>query len=145
MERCLEQCDALQILEASKFHKTPQRVAVLNVLINSGAPLSVNDILVQISVHQKINKVTIYRILSSFKCTGIVREIETNQGANFYEMACHHNPVHPHFNCRLCGTLTCMAPLTLSQTWEWFAKPHNHSIDHININITGICSQCQSR
>jgi Fur family ferric uptake transcriptional regulator len=145
MKERAEPCDALQILKASKLHKTPQRVAVLDALINSGAPLNVNDILNKICVNQKINKVTVYRILSSFKNAGIIREIETGQSTHFYEMACHHNPVHPHFNCCLCGTVACMAPLTLSQTWEWFAKAHSYSIDHININIKGVCDQCQNR
>jgi Fur family transcriptional regulator, ferric uptake regulator len=143
MEEHAEKCDALQILEASKFNKTPQRIAVLDALIKSGAPLCVSDILNKTEANQKINKVTVYRILSCLKHIGIVREIETGQGIHYYEMACQHNPVHPHFNCRLCGTLTCMSPLTLSQTWDWFVKAHNYSIEHININITGLCNRCQ--
>jgi Fur family transcriptional regulator, ferric uptake regulator len=142
MEEHIEQCDALEILKTSKCNKTPQRLAVLEELIKSSAPLCVNDILTNIGDILKINKVTVYRVLTVFKHVGIIREIETGQGIHFYEMACHHNPVHPHFKCRLCGALTCMSPLTLSQTWDWFAQAKSYSIEHININITGLCKQC---
>jgi Fur family ferric uptake transcriptional regulator len=143
MKTNTEHCDALETLEKTSLYKTPQRIAVLDTLISSSVPLSVNDILKKICTQQKINKVTVYRILTSFKGKGIVREIETARGISYYEISCHHNPVHAHFSCRHCGMLVCLDPLTLSQTWDWFTKPRNFAIDHITINMTGTCHRCE--
>jgi len=108
-----------------------------------GGPLSVRDILKETGRTIKINRVTIYRILSHFKKMGIIREIQSGQGSGFYEMACLHNPIHPHFNCRKCGVILCMPPLTLSQAWDWFARPYNFSIESVNVHITGTCNRCR--
>jgi Fe2+ or Zn2+ uptake regulation protein len=143
MEENDEYCDAYQSLKDAGLNKTPQRVAVLNILIHSDRPISAGDILRMTTNQEKINKVTVHRILSCFKKRGIIREIPTGDGTNYYEMACHHSPVHAHFYCTSCKTLTCLEPLTVSQTWNWLAKPHNFTIEGINVSITGLCKNCQ--
>lgn len=136
-------CDASQTLKQAGLAKTIQRMAVLESLIAAASPLSVRDILEGIRGKLKINRVTVYRILASFKEGHIIREVDAGQGSSYYEMACLHNPIHPHFNCRRCGTVLCMPPLTLSQAWDFFARPYNFSIEAVNVQITGVCSRCR--
>ena len=143
MPRETTHCDPSQTLKNAGLTKTPQRMAVLERLIGAAGPLSVRDILAGTRGMLRINRVTIYRILSSFREGGIVREIDAGSGTTYYEMACHHNPIHPHFHCRRCGCLICMSPLTLSQAWDWFARPSDFSVESINVHITGICGPCR--
>jgi Fur family transcriptional regulator, ferric uptake regulator len=103
-------CDASQTLRNAGLAKTTQRLAVLEKLIGAAGPLNVHDILAETRGTLKINRVTVYRILASFREGGIIREIEAGNGISYYEMACLHNPIHPHFHCRLCGGLICMPP-----------------------------------
>ena len=138
-------CDVHQSLKDAGLNRTPRRVAVLNILIHSGRPMSASSILRMMNDHQKINKVTVHRTLSRFKKKGIIREIPTGDGINYYEMACHHNPVHAHFYCTSCKTITCMEPLTVSQTWDWLIKPHSFTVEDINVSITGVCTRCQGK
>jgi len=138
-------CDAAQTLERAGLAKTNQRLAVLESLIAAISPLSVRDILEGIRGKLRINKVTVYRILASFKEGGIVREVGGGQGIGYYEMACLHNPIHPHFNCRRCGTVLCMPPLTLSQAWDWFSRPSDFSIESVDVQITGVCNRCRDQ
>ncbi|MBI4634164.1 MAG: transcriptional repressor [Deltaproteobacteria bacterium] len=135
-------CNAAQTLKKAGLAKTAQRMAVLEIMINTAAPLSAAEILARLKDRQKINRVTVYRIIASLREGGVIREIETDRGGNCYEMACQHNPVHPHFKCKKCGSMICMQPLTFSQAWEWFAKPYDFSIDSINITIAGTCNAC---
>jgi Fur family transcriptional regulator, ferric uptake regulator len=137
-------CNAAQTLKKAGLAKTAQRMAVVDIMINTAVPLSAAEILARLKDRQKINRVTVYRIIASLKDSGVVREIETDRGGNCYEIACPHNPVHPHFKCRICGSMICMQPLTFSQAREWFAGPNNFSIDSININIAGTCNACES-
>ncbi len=137
-------CDAAQTLKKAGLARTAQRMAVLDVMLTAPSPLNAAEILARLEGRQKINRVTVYRIIASLRDGGVIREIETDRGGNCYEIACQHNPVHPHFKCRVCGNIICMQPLTFSQAWEWFAKPYKFSIDRININIAGVCNACES-
>ncbi len=135
---------ALLTLQNAGLSKTPQRIAVLTLLLKAEAPLSVRDISQELAAKARIDRVTIYRILSLFKQRGIAREIASSGGTNYFEMASQENPVHPHFNCRNCGELSCMEPLTFSQSRQLISGKDDYSVDHIEINISGLCAACRN-
>jgi Fur family ferric uptake transcriptional regulator len=136
--------DALFALQNAGLSKTPQRIAVLTLLLEATTPLSVRDISQALAAKVRIDRVTIYRILSLFKQHGIAREIASSGGTNYFEMASLENPVHPHFNCRNCGELSCMEPLTFSQSRQLISGKDDYSVDHIEINISGLCAVCRN-
>jgi Fur family ferric uptake transcriptional regulator len=138
-----EHCSAAGTLRDAGLSQTSQRMAVLNVIISADGPLSASDILNRTDSRQRINKVTVYRILSSLKEHRIIRELPTDQGTNLYEMACLHNPIHPHFYCKTCRTMSCMQPLTLSQALDLFAGPNTFRVDDVHVHVNGVCRQCQ--
>jgi len=140
-----EHCNAAGTLRDAGLSQTTQRMAVLTVIIEANGPLSASEILNRTDSRQKINKVTVYRILSSLKEHRIIRELPTDQGMNLYEMACRHNPIHPHFYCKTCRSMSCLPPLTLSQAMDWFASPNAFRIDDVHVNLNGMCRQCRER
>ena len=135
--------DATLTLKAAGISKTSQRLAVLNILLAATMPLSASTIRQTLKTKASIDKVTVYRILSLFKQNGIIREISSANGANYFEMATLDNPRHPHFSCRSCGTLTCLAPLPISEDPESILSGNDYSIDHVEINISGLCACCR--
>lgn len=136
--------DALLILQSAGISKTSQRLAVLDILLKAASPLSVNTIRQLLETKANIDKVTIYRILSLFRQRGIIREISSAGGANYFEMATLENPLHPHFSCQNCGSFTCLAPMPFIQAQELILSKDDYSIDHIEINISGICACCRN-
>jgi Fur family ferric uptake transcriptional regulator len=136
--------DGLNILQRADISKTPQRLAVLNILLKSTTPLNVSCVRELLTGKNRIDRVTVYRILSLFKQRGIIREITSTGGVNFIEMATQENPVHPHFSCRSCGMLSCLEPLTFSQSHQLISAKEDYSVDHIDITISGICSGCRN-
>lgn len=140
-----EHCNVAATLQKAGLSRTAQRTAVLTVMIRADGPLSVGEILKRTDQVQRINKVTVYRILSSFRENGIIRELPTDQGMNLYEMACLHNPVHPHFYCKTCRTMSCLPPLKLSQALDWLAGPNTFRIDDVHVHVNGLCQRCQKR
>jgi Fur family transcriptional regulator, ferric uptake regulator len=138
------QKDALLTLQEAGIAKTSQRLAVLNILLAATMPLSANAIRQNLQTQASIDKVTVYRILSLFKQHRMIREIASAGGANYFEMATLENPLHPHFSCRNCGVLTCLAPLPFSQAPELFLSKDDYSIDHVEINISGLCACCRN-
>ena len=136
--------DALLTLQKAGISKTSQRLAVLDILLKATTPLSVNTIRQALETKANIDKVTVYRILSLFRQRGIIREIASAGGANYFEMTTLENPLHPHFNCRNCGAFTCLAPLPFTQAPELILSKDDYSIDHIEINISGLCACCRN-
>ena len=136
--------DILHILQKTGLSKTPQRVAVLNILANAVVPVNINSIRQALESKIKIDRVTIYRILSLFKQHMIIREITSTSGTNYFELATIENPVHPHFICRNCADLSCLEPLTFSQANQWLTPDKDYSIEHIEINISGLCASCRN-
>lgn len=138
-------CNAEGTLRGAGLSQTGQRVAVLTVMIRADGPLSAGEILNRTDPGQKINRVTVYRILSSFRDSRIIRELPTDRGVKLYEMACRHNPAHPHFYCKACRTTTCLQPVRLSKAARWLAGPEAFRIDDVQVHVTGICRQCSRR
>ncbi len=136
--------DALLTLQKAGISKTLQRLAVLDILLKATTPLSVNTISQSLETKASIDKVTVYRILTLFRQRGIIREIASVGGANYFEMATLENPLHPHFSCRNCGAFTCLAPLPFTQAPGLILSKDDYSIDHIEINISGICACCRN-
>ena len=138
----MEHCDIHTTLEHAGLSKTSQRVAVLTALVHAQTPLRVKDILEQVCGDSQINTVTVYRILASFKAEGIIREIATDHGVNFYEMACRHNPTHPHFYCRICRSLSCLPEQVIRESRFEHLLTGNQTVDGITLNLTGVCGTC---
>ena len=136
--------DALLALQKAGISKTSQRLAVLDILLKATMPLSVNTIRQTLETKASIDKVTVYRILSLFKQNGIIREISSVNGTNYFEMATLENPLHPHFSCRNCGTFTCLAPIPFTEEPESILSKDDYSIDRIEINISGLCAGCRN-
>lgn len=92
---------AEETLKQAGLQKTAQRLAVLDILTRAEQPLTAGDVFERLPGEQKVNRVTVYRILSSYTRKGIIREFESKRGIHFYERAWPLIPLHPHFNCRL--------------------------------------------
>lgn len=137
-------CDINTTLERAGLSKTSQRVAVLTALVHAESPLSAREILQRVSGKGRINKVTVYRILASFKAGSIIREIATDHGENFFEMACRHNPTHPHFYCRACRSLSCLPSAGHQDRWLQEYRAADESIETVAINFTGLCRRCRN-
>ena len=141
----MEHCDIHTTLESAGLSKTAQRVAVLTALVHAETPLSARDILDRVAGDSRINKVTVYRILASFKAESIIREIATDHGVNYFEMACRHNPMHPHFYCRACRSLSCLPEQVLRESRFERLLTGKETVDGITLNLTGICGACNRR
>ncbi|NPV03559.1 MAG: transcriptional repressor [Syntrophaceae bacterium] len=138
----MEHCDIRTTLDRAGLSKTPQRMAVLRALVHADTPLSAKDILDRLGGGSRINKVTVYRTLSSLKAERIIREIATDHGVSFYEMACLHNPAHPHFYCRACRSLACLPAVEAHRKWLQGLRPSDAVVESVAVHVTGLCRKC---
>lgn len=139
MKKKESHCNPREVLEQRKLARTAPRIAILEKLIRSGRALTVNDL---VSEGMEMDRVTIYRTLNTLKGKGIVREIPTPSGTNYYEMACRHNPLHPHFYCTSCRSMTCLPPLAGGELKTWLSLPEGLLARDLTVSVSGLCGRC---
>lgn len=137
--------DSLNIIEdlKSKGHKnTKVRKALVEILLNTTSPLSITDLLENLSKKQlKPNKTTIYRELDFLKNQEILQEVDFGDGKKRYEISTSH---HHHIICISCKTIK---DVNVDQDLDSFNakiakqagyKPVGHSLEFF-----GVCQNCQ--
>jgi Fur family ferric uptake transcriptional regulator len=135
--------NAEDTLKRAGLQKTAQRMAVLNILTRAEQPLTAGDVFLRLPGEQKVNRVTVYRILSSYTRKGIIREFESKRGIHYYEKAWPQTPPHPHFNCRGCGMMICMTAFLSPGPWDQMVNQPDFVIE--NISISGLCGLCRHK
>jgi len=91
----------------------------------------------------KVDKATIYRNIKNLISKKTIREIKNSQGISFYEINCKiHNPIHPHFECKICKKIYCLSPLKAEDVIT-LSHYSNFDIEEIEIIFKGICNECK--
>jgi len=90
-----------------------------------------------------VDKATIYRNIKSLLKKEIIREIKNRDGIGFYEINCKiHNPIHPHFECKICGKIYCLKALSAEDVIS-LSNYTDFKIENIKIKFEGICNECK--
>ena len=138
-----DQCNFPQWLAQQGLRPTPVRLAVLEILGDTPRALRAQEILEIIRSSRRINKVTVYRILEDFSNRGMIRKLSLEGRVNHFELACEHNPPHPHFQCHSCREVQCLEPIALKKMWTELQGPVGNRADHIDIKVEGLCHKCR--
>ncbi len=90
-----------------------------------------------------VDKTTIYRNLKNLIKKETIREIKNSEGIGFYELNCKiHNPIHPHFECKICKKIFCLKPLKAEDVIALLRYTENET-NEIDIKLKGICNECK--
>ena len=142
---CMEHCDSVELLKRNRIRVTRRKTAILREIIECGRPLNAAELHDRVSATVGLDLATVYRTLGAFVENRLVREITDDTGTQYYEIACRHNPAHPHFKCVRCRRITCLESLDSEDTAGIFSKVFPHGeITGIAITVSGICRTCGS-
>ncbi|MBP9763682.1 MAG: transcriptional repressor [Candidatus Pacebacteria bacterium] len=126
------------ILKKTGMKVTKNRLAVLDLLITSAKPMSVEDIFKKL---KKADQVTIYRILNQFVLKDVVYQTDFRSGKAYFEFQDHH---HHHIVCKGCGCLEevdiCLPESFVKKVASQSNKFKNIS-DHA-LEFFGVCGKC---
>ena len=115
---------------------------MLLALEAAGRPVSHLDLLKQMG-DSHIDRVTLYRILSSLTETNFVHQVQGTDGIwrfCFHEREENQCPgCHPHFLCEKCGNMICLLETRL----PFVEVPAGYQVRHKQMLMTGICSGCR--
>jgi Fur family ferric uptake transcriptional regulator/Fur family zinc uptake transcriptional regulator len=131
-------CVVADLLGVSKLRATKHRKMILTCLVRAMHPLSHTEIQTEL---QWIDRVTIYRALTSFFKTGIVHKVYADGSWRF---CAHHLDTegcqgnHPHFLCTICGTMICLS----NQRLDRLDVPGGYEVEGKQFVIHGKCPNC---
>lgn len=142
-----DQAKHTRLLRARGLKATPTRLLVLAGLDRAAEPLSAQAILEKASSARPTDRVTVYRTLESLYKAGLVERARGGSGrAWLYHLIAapgHNN--HPHFHCSGCGSLECLPPETIKLDLERLKSIFPARLDHLSINLDGICPKCLAK
>ncbi len=137
-------CVASDLLRSKKLKITERRELILSLILAAERPVSAKDLHEMATEKGSVDLVTVYRVISLLLEKGLIREIIGDSGTSFYEKACEHNPVHPHFHCGECGQVYCLEPLTFEEGLILGRVGKGFRIASVSLDIKGVCEKCAS-
>jgi Fur family ferric uptake transcriptional regulator len=134
--------DFAGLLHKSGLRSTSPRLGVLKIIADRDAAISQPSL--EKMMGDKVDRVTLYRILKTFEEKGILHKVMDLNGTANYAICSsncsehQHHDEHFHFNCVKCGNVYCLNDLHLPAV----KLPNGFNAESINLVITGSCNHC---
>lgn len=143
-----EETDRLkEQLKAEGYKLTPQRRAVLDVIIdNEGKHLTTEEIYDIVKANcPEIGLATVYRTLQLLEKMGVVYKMNFDDGCNRYELIHNYeNHQHHHLICVNCGNVEEVEDDLLGTLEENIEKKYKFKITNHSVKFFGYCSKCSN-
>jgi Fur family transcriptional regulator, ferric uptake regulator len=129
-----------EVLKKMGLRITQQRIQVLEYLARKSGPVNLTDLNQNFS--DRINRITLYRILNDFEELGIIRLFFSHDGKKCIEWTGEHHethdehPSHLHFQCKTCDKIFCLDDIEIKNLPEGFNLSSDQSV------LVGTCSVC---
>lgn len=131
-------------MKAAGYRMTPQRQAVLEILITSDTHPTVDQIYESVRTDFPMtSRATVYKTISLAKEMGAVMELEFSQGSNRYDGK--HPYPHPHVICTECKQVLDADDFEIKRLKQQIIRKTGYRIDRHRIDFFGICPDCQKR
>lgn len=129
-------------LKASGHRITPQRLAVLRLLVQSQGHPSVEDIFEKVKVNFPTTSLaTVYKTIAVMKELGEVLELEFSTGHNRYDGSKPYP--HPHLICVKCKRIVDPDLSSLTDLTQELISDSGYTILSHRLDFFGICPDCQ--
>lgn len=131
------------ILTTNGIKITPNRILVLEALINSDHPVNLADMEVLLA---PMDRASIFRVLELFADKEIVHVIEDGSRSIKYEVCKgeghhHASDQHAHFYCEKCGATICLDDVHIPE----MTLPKHLRVKSVNLMFKGICQNCEDK
>ena len=130
------------ILSRHKLRNTEKRRSILSLFLTNNHALSSK--MIEDKFNQKIDRVTLYRLLNSFEEHGVIHKVVNQNNETFYAKcnSCQvdHKDEHLHFHCNICQKIYCLDQIETSK----IKIPEGFSFQSMTLNIYGTCKNCNN-
>lgn len=131
-------------IRAAGLRATASRIAVLDLLLERGAPMSHGEV-VEALGEGTWDKTTLYRNLVDLAEAGVLHRTELGDRLWRFEVCDHDDhhgdeSHHPHFVCTECGNVACLPGVAFPAS-ESVPLAVRHG--EVEIQIRGRCDDCR--
>lgn len=130
------------ILANHKVRSTDIRRQVLEVFLSApDRALTSQDIEENFD---KIDRVTLYRVLKTFEESGIIHQAIDPSNKTKYAFCndnCtihHHQDEHAHFHCTVCDETICLDSVDVPSV----KVPAEYTLTNVQLVLSGVCKKC---
>ena len=136
--------EILNKLRQREFRITPQRIAILQALLNTDQHPSIEEVYRQVkSRFPTTSLATVYKTVHLLKEIGEILEIGFADGRSRYD---GNKPYpHPHLICTRCQSIIDPEVNLLDQLTGEVAKATGYRITSHQVELFGICPACQKK
>lgn len=121
---------------------TPQRVAILKILLDSCDHPSVEEVYEQVRINFPTTSLaTVYKTVNLLKEIGEILEIGFADGSNRYDGNKPYS--HPHLICTNCRKIVDPQVTQLDEITAELATASGYRIESHQIDFFGVCPTCQ--
>ena len=134
----------LAILKEHKLRLTKTRRAMIALFLREHTPLSVPQILDELSTQMiHVNKTTVYRELETLEMLSIVKSVKLEDRKQYFELATRDH--HHHFVCAECEEIedVHLDECDLERQEELLARKNGFSVFRHSIEFFGLCKLCR--
>ena len=122
---------------------TLPRIKILQALENSSVQhVSAEDVYkMLIAADEEIGLATVYRVLTQFEQAGLVARHNFEGGHSVFELSKEDH--HDHIVCQKCGKITEFSDEKIEIRQSEVAKALGYILLDHNLNMYGLCPDCQ--
>ena len=133
-----------QKLRSYGFRVTPQRVAILKALEDTGGHFTPQELYHRLrSRGAKVGVVTVYRSLAVLARAGLVCEVEINDGARHYTRRSPEKH-HHHLVCVKCGHVVGFKNCAMRGLEKKLAAETGFLVQRHRLELFGLCPGCHN-
>lgn len=132
------------LLKSNNLKVTQPRLRVLEIMERQSTAISQPEL--EKLLGNETDRVTLYRILSSFEEKGILHKVFDLNGTATYA-SCHsncsenhHHDQHVHFICSVCNAVICLDEISIPT----IKTPKNFTLETVSLTAVGTCDRCQN-
>ena len=130
-----------EMLKSATLKVTRPRRAVLRLLVEKGAPLTIEQIHRSLK-RNECDRVTIYRTVSALEKAGLAQRCDLGDGlARFEFTEKHAKNHHHHVICRKCNRIEHL-DLCIEGNWQQALAQRGFSDISHQLEFAGLCSTC---
>lgn len=130
-----------ELIKNKGLRVTPARVAVLDVLYQTGKPLDISQIYEYVlKRHVDADQATIYRIIENFMQKGIISKLQFQEKKFFYEVV---RDDHHHAVCRKCAKIEDVSKCNSKRLEKEIFQLTGFSVESHSMEFYGLCRECQ--
>jgi Fur family ferric uptake transcriptional regulator len=130
------------MVRGAGLRRTTSRVEVVRTIARSRSPMSHPDVIKALAAHA-FDRVTLYRNLLDLADVGVLRRTDHGDHVWRYELASDdtHAGDHLHFVCTDCGSVSCLAGVTIDIRATSRA-PRSVRSRRVKVQLSGRCDHC---